>query len=358
MLDLSSIGTAFSTALKFINKAFYMSAMVGDRSYNDLTRLTKVEPLVILSKECQGLEIMPDLMQGLLKYTISDYSQALGILGNVQNVEVVRMLDKLNPSRDATSLLLQSFENRPSTFSLPTEHTSTLRVTNESRDGDDTLSLAVGKEVSMKMKLRSMVSNKDGEQVRETVDMPIAFRLIPKFISSAQITRILGHGTDDTGFVARWNRMRDGGITTFVDFIMAQDLIDQARHAMIKDDTRTLQTILNRVTTSKKIGMLTNNPSLANISNIFIITESEKISLESQFGGKMETSSVRNRMFDNVYASLIVIIDRNWNNVQFWHRGYDQPSTVSFKELRTGGTKGADIMEQLKSFNMGIPPNF
>lgn len=357
-MNIAMIGTAFSEALKFVNKVFYASAMIGDRSYNDLTRLTKVEPLVILSKECQGLEIMPDLMQGLLKYTISDYSQAMAILGTVQNVEVVRMLDKLNPSRDATSLLLQSFESRPTTFSLPTEATSTMRVTNESRDGDDTLSLAVGKEVSMKMKLKSMVKNKDGEMTRETVDLPIAFRLIPKFISSAQINRILGYGTDDTGFVARWNRMRDGGISTFVDFIMAQDLIDEARHALIKDDSRVLQTILNRVTTSKKIGMLTNNPSLANISNIFVITETEKMSLEAQFGNKMETASMRNKLFDNVYASLVVVVDRNWNNVQFWHRGYDQPSTVSFKELKLSGAKGADIMEQLKSFNMGIAPNF
>lgn len=366
------------------------TGLYTDNSLSDLTKLTKVEPLVIISKECMGMDIMPDLMNGLLNYTIADYSQAAAILGMVTDVRVVRILDKLNPARDKTGLLIMAEATNESyygaeikndskrfQFSLPVE-TMESKVTTEKDSGKspsnastESTALAVGKLVDITINVtgpggptngtKTIKNGKNSMEVpltgneANTVKMPINFRLIPRFISSPQMLRIIGHGTDDTGLITRFERAVDGGISPFIDFILAQDLIQERRKALISDQTQTMQDIVNRVNTSKRIGVMTNNASLATLSNIFIVTESERDSLESQFGNKLKSASVRERIFQNVAASVLVIVDRQWNTVTFWHRGYDNPSTVSFKELKLSGNKAPDLMDQLKSFNLGMP---
>lgn len=355
-MNLNMISSAFQQLVKFYNQAQRYMGLYKDTSLADLTRLTKVEPLVVISRDCMGLDIMPDLMLGTLNYTISDYTQATEILGKVKDIQVIKTLDKLNPNRDSTGMLLMAEVSNESmtpaalSFSLPTETNESRTLTVEARDNSaDSTVLAVGKQVNVSI----AINTANGEE--RVVQVPIAFRLIPRYVSSPQVQRIIGYGVDDTGLIARFQRARDGGIAPFMDFIMAQDLIQEKRKAMIQDDSRVLQEIMTRVATNKRYGLLTNNPSLVTLSNIFVITESEQKALESKFGGSMQSAAVRNRMFENVSASTIIVVNRAWNMVYFYQRGFDSPSEISFKELKVGASKAPDLMDQLKSFNLGMP---
>lgn len=356
-MNINLVSSTFQTAVRLYNQAQHYMGLYTDRAMSDITRLTKVEPLVIVSKDCFGLDIMPDLQQTILNYVIADYSQAVNILTKVKDIQVIRVLDKLNPSRDATGMLLSTAVTNESmtpaalNFSLPTERK--LAVTMEAKGSsplEEAASLGVGKLVNIDIGF----NNELGHEA--TAKIPVQFRLLPGFVNAAQMVSILGYGTDDTGVIARFQRAVDGGIAPFMDFIMAQDLIDEYRKAAIKDDSRTLQKIMSRVTTNKKFGLLTNNPSLATLSNIFVITEAERKSLESKFGGKITNKAMRDRMFQNVYASLIVVVDREWNTATFWDKGLDSAATLNFKDLKTSSQgKGPDLFEMMKSFNMGMP---
>lgn len=356
-MNINLVSSTFQTAVRLYNQAQHYMGLYTDRAMSDITRLTKVEPLVIVSKDCFGLEIMPDVQQTLLNYVIADYLQAVNILTKVKDIQVVRILDKLNPSRDATGMLLstaittESMKPQALQYSLPTERRCV--ITTEAKGSsplEEAASLGVGKLVNVEIGY----NNELGQEC--TSKIPVQFRLLPGFVNASQMVNILGYGTDDTGMIARFQRAVDGGIAPFMDFIMAQDLIQEYRKAAIKDDTRTLQKIMSRVQTNKKFGLLTNNPSLATVSNIFVITEAEQKTLESKFGGKMTSRAMRDRMFNNVFAAQVVVVNREWNTVTIWDKGLDLPATLSFKDIKTSNQgKGPDLFEMMKSFNMGMP---
>lgn len=329
-----------------------INSAVGDSALSDLTKLTKVEPLVVISKELMGVEVMPSVVSGLLHFTIADYLQAVDILGKVKDVELIRQLDKLNPNRDRQgSLMILTSESRAiSKFSLPTDN----RVATMESKGpidDEAINLAVGKLVDV-----DFTYNVGPDKEERSTKLKIAFRLMPRFVSNTSMIKMLGYGTDDTSFSARLERANYGGIRPFIDFILAQDLVDEARKAAFTDETGILNEIMHRVAQNKKYGMLSLNPSLVSLSNIFVITEAERMQLESKFGGKIDSKPVRERMFKNVSASTIVVVDRQYNNVIFYKRGATGASTFSFKELKNSSNgKGPDIMDMLKGFNMGMP---
>lgn len=339
------------TLIKGLRTVLLMNKTAGDSALSDLTKLTKVEPLVVISKELMGLEVMPSVLNGLLSFTIADYLQAVDILGKVKDVELIRQLEKLNPDRDAQgSLMILTAETRANKFSLGTD----TRVATMEAKGpidEEAVNLAVGKLVDV-----DFTFNVGPEKEQRTTKLKIAFRLMPRFVSNTSVVKLLGWGTDDTSFGARKERADYGGIRPFIDFILCQDLIEEARKAAFNDDTQILNMIMERVAQNKKYGLITMNPSLVTLSNIFIITEAERIQLEAKFGGKLETKGVRDRVFQNVSASTLVIVDRQYNNVVFWKKGASGSSTFSFKELKNSSNgKGPDIMDMLKGFNMGMP---
>jgi hypothetical protein len=128
---------------------------------------------------------------------------------------------------------------------------------------------------------------------------------------------------------------------------------------MIGDETGTMLEIMRRVNNSKKYGLLTKNPSLVSASNLFVVTEEIARELEGKLGGRLTNFKTREQAFENTYAMVIVVIDREWQRVTFYTRGIQSYTDLSYKELKSvGKDKGPDIMDILKSLNTGHAPVF
>ena len=364
-MNITNIGSTIQMLGAWYNKAIKLGRVVGDNSLSDLTRETKVEPLVILSKDCIGIDAMSDVMQGLLNYQIADYVQAVALFGNIDNIQVRRALAAFNPNRDGSAgALLTAVSNEAYTeaatrFMLPMGSVPVMEskgTPQQDRGGrfsgkelqDEAKNMSVGKMIDVQF-------TPSGQNCTP-VTLPIQFRLLASYVNSSSLLNLLSNGVDDTGFIARFQRAMDGGISPFMDFLLAQDMIEEKRKLLYSDDGKVLQKILARAGANKRAALASRTPSLATLSNIFVMTSAEADDLGSRMGRPLSSEAAREQIFRNVFASTLVVVNPEWTQVTFYHRGYSIPLTLDFKQLKaSGGSKGPDLMDMFRQFNMGMP---
>ena len=365
-MSIEIIKTALQSAVEIYSKVTEnFSNYYTTKSLSEATRLTRVEPLTILSKDCLNLEYTPDIMQTLLSMFSGYYLQTVNMLTKVNDIEVVKMLDRLNPDRDDSGFLLSDRISRESMslesyqHTLPTRKALSIAMENGGKGDLATLNemsnLAVGKMLTVSLDAGKAV---DGKTPR--VDININIRLLASVIPNSTITHLLTFKTDDNSVVERFHAWRSGRIGFIKDLIFCQDLIDEYKRAAIGDATGTMAEIMRRVNNAKKFGLLTGNPSLVSASNLFVITEENAREIESKLGGKLNNPRVREKAFDNTYAMIIAVVDREYERVTFYTRGIAQSTDLSIKEIKSAnkGGKGIDVMDLMKSFSQGIAPSF
>ncbi len=358
----------------------------------DATKAANVEPLTIVSKDSTTVDYLSDINQGLLNTFIGYYLQAVALIARVDNVQVVRMLDKLNPDRDFSDVMLfESIDNKISIsgesmeFSLPLgsdylceqTHKQLLRYAIEKSimdlnviEGGDEPDMTEGNYIAGRDTARTITENANlsvGKlinvhlQINETeLTVPVKFRLSVAVTSFEIIKNIFTYSKQDNTFIERFHAWRSGRISLINDLILCQDMIDASKKNMMNDSEGIYSEVIKRANNGKKYGLLSNNPSLATASNIFVITEQESKLIAQDLGGKFSSKLVQRKMFENTYAMIIVVIDRDWNMVTFYHRGISAPTTASIKDIQAGNKRNGstEILEIFKSYNMGNAPSF
>lgn len=381
-MDLGLVNTALTSIAKAINTIKdNFTNYYTTKSLSDATRLTRVEPLTIVSKDCLNIECMQDVNNVLLNMFAGYYLQAVHMLTSVNDVEVVRILDKLNPDRDETGFLLEEKVSRESlatlslesyAYSLPTSSRLALEAPGDNKPSGpsgpkgkdpsevimDISNLSVGKLVNISITYNKSVDGVKDDCVSQ-VTIPVNFRLMVSSVPNSTIAHLLAVHQDDSSLVERFHAWRSGRISFIKDLIFCQDLIDEHKRAMIGDESGTMLEIMRRVNNSKKYGVITKNPSLVSASNLFVVTEEIARELEGKLGGRLSNFKTREQAFENTYAMVIVVIDREWQRVTFYTRGIQSYTDLSYKELKSAGKdKGPDIMDILKSLNTGHSPVF
>ena len=373
-MDFGFVKTTLSTIAQFITAFKNTTGYYTTKSLPEATKLTRVEPLAIVSTDCLTLDYMPDVMQSMLSMFSGYYLQAVDLLTKVNDVEVVRILDKLNPDRDESYFLLYHDEDRhhrpvleslvKANFSLEAyKHSLPTRATVQfaMEDNDknfqklnEVSNLSIGKLLNVKITYGS-----DNEQKPKFVEIPVSVRLLASAIPNSSIAHLMAHQTEDLSLVERYHAWRSGRISFIRDLMFCQDLIDEHRRARMGDESGTMQEIMRRVLNSKKYGILSKNPSLVSASSLFVITEDLARDVESKLGGKLSNAKVRQKMFENTYAMIVCVIDREYERVTFYTRGIAASASFSVKEIKANAKgKGPDIMDLMKSFNMGAPAMF
>lgn len=387
MAALETLDTALQTIARVINeiKDNY-SSYVGDTSLVEVTKLMRVEPLFVISKGCSNLEYMPDIAQSMLPMFCSYYLQAINMLTRVDHVHVVRILDRLNPDRDETGFLLQERMSREQmslekfvtsnyALSLPTPETRfsletaarDMHVHNQEQRNinENTLreasNLSVGKLLKVNISYVSGSPLANGEKLANdtTTTLDISVRLMASFLHSDTLKTILTVKKDDTDIIESFYAWRSGRRSFINDLIFCQDFIDEYKRAMMQDESGTISEILRRVSNAKKYGILTKNPSLVASSNLFCITEEDARAIEVEMGGKLSQASIRQKVFEGTYAMILAVVNREYKRVTFYTRGITASTDVSVQEMKTiNKGQGPDIMDMLKTYNLGQPATF
>lgn len=364
-------------------------------SLTEVSKVARVEPLVVVSKDLAEVPYTTDVMQSMLNIFCGYYLQAVSLLNaRVENVKVMKILDRLNPDRDADSFLMsiESIKDIASMcleshkYRLPTstnkralamEADSVQRLLQDPNDPDalkgagaeesgaskvltETANLAVGKLLDVKIALSAGPATGDkGKKEDKVVSIPVSVRLSPTLMAVNSVASLLARHGDQREFSERLHAWKSGRIGFWKDLVFCQDLIDEERKALMNDKDGVYSEIVRRANNTKKYGLLSGAPSLVSASNIFLISEEVAKQVERQLGGKLSNALIREKAFNSTYAMFIVVLDRDFERVTFYARGIAQGANFAVREIQASNkSKGPDILDVLKALKLGNAPSF
>jgi hypothetical protein len=197
----------------------------------------------------------------------------------------------------------------------------------------------------------------NGREVRPAT-IPVSIRLIVNSMGENALVSLLCAGSMDNSLRERYHQWRAGRIDFVRDLILCQDLIDEHKKAMIADHSGIHSEIIRRVSNAKLAGLENKSPSLNVASNLYVISEVTAATIEHKLGGKLSNHNTRNKIFNSSYAMIIVVIDRQWERVTFYHRGIALGTSVSLRDIKISnkGNGGPDIGDILKAYQLGNAP--
>lgn len=347
-----------TTALDAASQAADIVRSAKTSSLVEYTRSTRVEPTVLLDMRAAQLPYIEDVLNNGLNIFAGYYLQAVSLAVNVGSVNVVKLLDKLNPNRDP----LDSLANRRSGLfssesfkhglpfpgqSLSQEAVSRTDFTQGIKEVNESANLSVGKLID--------VNITDGDN---KASIPVAIRLRVNTIRPDVMTHTLSLDSKDTSVKERWHQWRSGQIEFFKDLVMAQDLIDQHKKNAIKDESGFYRARANQKRNSALSMLFSGNISVAAASSIFVMTKDTAKELESKLRGKLSDFKTREKLFQETYAMMIFIVDTDWEQLTIYHRSISVPTEASIREIqRSNKSKnGPDITEILNAFRQSKSP--
>lgn len=356
--------TMGSVSLKKIKQAVAAGSRIN--SLVDVSRPARVEPMVMVEKSLTDQPFMTDVMKFCLTNFTGYWVQAFSLSMNVGRIDTLKVLDALNPNRnssvvgnvrDAVFSAESYAQGLPSmeAFEQPMDD-ARLIVSAEAESGtvdDESVkkfyevdNLAIGKLVTVEVR--------DG---KESAKVPVMIRLVPTEVPSKSLVHIFTATSKNKSFKERYHLWRSGQIRMVRDLMFGMDLIDQHRKALINDSSNVYMTLSKRRSNNVVSAVSSGTPSIADASNIAVITKETAKDMGREMYGKIEQQSVRQKIFDSTYLMMLVVVDERWERLSVYHRGIDQPTEVSFREIKNSEKgKGPDITEILKAYQLGNTP--
>lgn len=371
------------TIFEVVDALRNIQGAVSPRSLLDASKAARVEPLCRISRDCLTLEYLEDVCQSALSLYTGAYLQAVSLSTTVNGVRVMKVLDKFNPDRGYSSPNFESYDDRSLNLD---NYEWRLPLTMES-DGIDYAGKKL-KELEKDAKKYGLTGNNDGgtnasmsqkdyKEIFETSDMsvgkfinvdvcvgdrdftiPVNVRLDTKAMNTDAIVSLLGANSEDKSLVERIYDYRSGKIG-IMDLMFATDLIREHKKMLLTDKDGTYSEIVRRINNSKKYGTLSMNFSMADASNVFIISEDVAKIVELKLGGKLSNPIIREKMFNATYAMIVVVIHPMYERLTYYYNGISRHTEMSVKAIkRSSKNKGPDIGDILKAYQLGSAPSF
>jgi hypothetical protein len=304
----------------------------------------------------------PEILQVLTSLIAGYYTQAFALLGQVDGIDVIGTLDKLNPSRTGIGLNnfegdlekdgLHKFSNQSNTplYSIGLEALTEVQSAenkpvkiqtdkNVVADISAPTNLALGKMIKVTLSANG-----------NTIEIPITIRVKPVTTGSDAVTAILAIGTTKNTVAERWNRFKAGELT-FTNLATGDDVIRQHKKILVQDTSGFYAEITRRARGNAKKGALSGNLSLATDSNVVMISSATALDVGRELGGELSNFRIREAMFAKVYSNMLIIVDDLRGMVSFYYRGESLPNVLSLQDIKLYNKgSGPDIMSIFSAF--------
>jgi hypothetical protein len=335
-------------------------AYANNASLIDVSKVARVEPLVIVDSDCANVEFLPDVMQTLLNLFSGYYLQAAELLGSkIDGVSLARKLAPLNPKQDVSdvwnAMLIYSTESMK--HKLPThKHLSSALENNDKDKGSLSVvnsKIATSVDLSVGGVYTINFSSKDARGESISAKANVSIRLMVNYIASSSVVSILTNKeSHDMDLKERFHSWRSGRLEFIKDLILCNDLIDKHKKNLLKDNTGLYKQIVNRELGNKASAVLRGSPSIATASNICVVSTETISAAEAKMYGKIKDFKFRKNLFENTNMMILAVIDKSWERITFYYRGIEDSTTLSVKDLHGTKSKGNDgnVADILKSF--------
>lgn len=367
---IDSAVSGLKTVYSWVANAVTMKNYASPLTLADASKLLRIEPRVVVSPDVLNHQSITPIMQSILSLYSACWLLAADLMFKVRDCRTVRTLDALNPKRDGTGwIMLATFENLNNNrmegykYSLPYPGLKT-RMENAPRiHGDKELqsfvNLSVGR--MLEVQFEEPKTRADGEPIitEEMVTKSIRVNVRLNVTSAPEevLGAIMSGGSVPRGWAERWRAIMAGELDFIADGIFMRDIYNQRMKLGVIDRGELQQAIREEQMKNKAFGVLTRSPSMADASNIFVIsTEFVQRYIKPKFGGMLTDERVRKKLFEFCPVMVIAEVDREKNQTRFYIRGEADYALVKDSEMKQYDSKGPDVMEvlgalQTSSFN-------
>lgn len=371
--------------------ATIVKSLATSQKNDSLVKFTshlRVEPVTLIDKRLERVEYLSDVLQTLLSLFCGFYLQAVASMTNVGAINVVKMLDALNPVRDgamASASVVDAINGSGGVGFLSHEDSATepkhlglesfvssaargyAKVTNPDVNYRNQHGTVEGKilEQGKNIKVASEAVNLAvGKLLDVTIEnngnkatFPVSVRLATAVVDSEVLTHILGASGQDNSFKERYHRWKAGDLQFWRDLVLCEDLIIQQKKLLMKDKTGAMAEINRRRATNSVAALATGTPSVASASALVVLSKDTALALERQNLGKFSDLGFRNKIMLDSLAMIMVVIDTDYESVTIYTRDIQLPNKFSLRELKTANKgSGPDVGEILKAYRIGQQP--
>lgn len=336
----------------------------GPTSLVRASSVTRVEPICLIDSDVIHTEMISEVMQALQSIFTGFYVQAFNYAMNVNKCTAIRHLEKLNPSGPKVSiasiLSREEYEFKlpvmESDNSISMEAATGIRPPKAPSSEMGEKNLATVNELSALSvgKLIGLEVEENGNKGTITVSV----RLLADEIDSTNLAEIMtGTSKRSLTMKERWYSYRAGDLELIKDLILCRDLVREHKKTLAKDKSGIYQKILERRRKNEIGGVITGNVSLAAASNIVVMSTSTMERIESEVSGKFNDYTTRQRIFNNTYAMIVAVIDKDFERVTFYFDSINGSTSMGRRELKSANKgSGIDIGEVLKAYELGNAP--
>jgi hypothetical protein len=389
-------------------------------SYVDYTRPTRVEPRMIVDSSVLFYENTSVVTQSLHSAFSAYYLLSWNMLqASIDNIAVIRHLDKLNPNRSARDAALDSagaiwmMSNEAYKHKLPSFGTPSLEANNNGRKGNvvnttgfmDALmreaeerqrkiTRDVVGEAAQGIKNDLRKANRADENQRNLMEpgglvarstevikeasnlsvgkilelqisnsnnkatLPVLIRLNASVMVPDLLKELLLTGNVDNSVSNRIVKYQSGQIG-LVDLLTARDLVRQHKRNLFNDKTGVYTEVATQRRNNKFSALLSLNPSVANSTNLVVTTTETIKKVEMEIGAKFDNFKARQKLFDATGLFIVAVIDQEYDRVKFYTTDIPNASDLSIRECKAANQKeGASITDILKAYQLGNAPSF
>jgi hypothetical protein len=359
-----------------------IASVVHDVRSNNLAEYTKPTRVVSMCLiDTRLLQLDPKILKALLQTELSLYCgfylTAINLSMTVGNVSVMRLLDKFSSDSSLLSAAgnsnwwsqMESFDegleyidstavNLPVTMESfntsigpEVEDVEQFRGSSKPYDNDKTLgritdesNLAVGKVLDVRL-----VSGDC------SVTMPVHIYLSPKSMDSNSIIASAQFEGVDKSMKARWRQWRSGEIKFFKDYLLAGDIIEANRKALLGDKTGVLSSIQSQRSKGILASLIRGYAAPNAVSAVLNVSKETARGIETAIRGQLSNFTARQRYFSGNSLMTLVVVDPTMERFTVYQRGIDDFSHYTFDDIKANGTKanGTDIDAVLKAYNLG-----
>ncbi len=361
----------------------YHNILNNSQSLASSTAAARVEPSVFVGQDLVHKPWISDVLQTTQSLFAGMWMIAADMVTQkVNGVSVLQILDPLNPNRDPNySAFVKNmgkraglesdinrayFSREAHQWALPSRsQTAAMALAREADKAPRPASITIGADSKLNQAINDVsnlvagkllsVSVTDGQQERVLhVQLRMAVQEIPEDV----MVELVGDKSTNQKFKERLFDVSAGKIG-WLDLIFCADLFRERKRLLAKDKTDIIRQVRERQLKHKRAGLLSGSASMAEMSNIYVISKDSSDRLKAEFGLDVDNFSHRQKIFENTSGLLLVVVDIDNERAAFYTDSIARSTNIGLVDLKTANkSRDGNIMDIFNAYKEGASVRF
>ena len=203
-----------------------------------------------------------------------------------------------------------------------------------------------------KFEVQLTVNPRNGN--KKVIVIPIFVQPRVFTVNSKNLIDSLVDNTVEKSFSYRWDEWRSGAIS-FLDFILATDLVKEYKEKRLKSDSDVAKLIKNKTSSNTVKALLTGKVRFDANYNIYNFDVNEKVLLDKAVQGDIYKTKYMKTLLSELHAFSVTLIDQNKQRIVYLTELNTKPSVMPIKFIKNEKTQES-LSDIIANLTAGRPP--